>query len=132
MLFSRKKADLPGPREALPGRAAPIPTAATHFVNRRALKGPYPPGIETAIFGLGCFWGAERIFWRLGPGIHVTAVGYAGGTTPNATYEETCSGLTGHTEAVLVAAVVPGGDGPLPGEAHLCPWRGHDHVRHRT
>ena len=103
MLFSRKKASLPAAHDALPGRAEPIATAETHFLNRRALNGPYPPGIATAIFGLGCFWGAERIFWQLGPGIHVTAVGYAGGATPNPTYEEACGGMTGHTEAVLVA-----------------------------
>jgi peptide-methionine (S)-S-oxide reductase len=97
-----KKVAMPAPEAALAGRAQPIPTAANHFVNGRALKGPYPAGTETAIFGLGCFWGAERKFWELGDGIHVTAVGYAGGFTPNPTYEEVCSGRTGHTEAVLV------------------------------
>jgi peptide-methionine (S)-S-oxide reductase len=79
-----------------------MPTASHHFVNGRPLKGPYPQGYETAIFGLGCFWGAERKFWQLGEGIHVTAVGYAGGITPNPTYEEVCSGATGHNEVVLV------------------------------
>src|SRR6266404_5727234 len=77
------------------------PTASRHFVNGRPLKGPYPQGFETAIFGLGCFWGAERKFWELGDGIHITAVGYAGGHTPHPTYEEVCSGRTGHTEVVL-------------------------------
>jgi len=89
--------------EALPGRLQAIPTASRHFVNGRALKGPYPAGIETAIFGMGCFWGAERKFWQAGEGVWVTAVGYAGGYTPNPTYEEACSGRTGHAEAVLVA-----------------------------
>jgi len=93
----------PAPGEALPGRPEPIATAATHFVNGRPLKGPYPPGIETAIFGMGCFWGAERKFWQAGEGVYVTAVGYAGGATPNPTYGETCTGRTGHAEAVLVA-----------------------------
>ena len=99
--LKRKPLSMPSPAEALPGREKPIPTATTHFVNGAALKGPYPQGFETALFGLGCFWGAERKFWQV-PGVHVTAVGYAGGLTPNPTYEEVCSGLTGHTEAVLV------------------------------
>lgn len=102
MLFSRKATELPGPQEALKGRAAAIPTAEEHFVLGRPLKGPYPAGFETALFGLGCFWGAERKFWQLGEGIWVTAVGYAGGFTPNPTYEEVCSGRTGHNEVVLV------------------------------
>ena len=101
MLFSRKPADLPSPGEALRGRPDAISTASTHFVNGRALKGPYPAGMELAQFGMGCFWGVERIFWKL-PGVWVTAVGYAGGVTPNPTYEEACSGRTGHTEAVLL------------------------------
>jgi len=101
MMFMRKTTTLPG-AEALPGRPQPIPTAATHFVNGEKLKPPYPAGLEQAVFGLGCFWGAERKFWELGDGIHVTAVGYAGGLTPNPTYEEVCSGRTGHTEVVLV------------------------------
>jgi peptide-methionine (S)-S-oxide reductase len=100
--FGFKKTAMPSAAEALPGRDHPIPTAETHFVNGRPLKGPYPGGYETAIFGLGCFWGAERKFWELGDGIYVTAVGYAGGTTPNPLYEEVCSGRTGHNEVVLV------------------------------
>jgi len=103
MFLFKKKLEMPTPAEALPGRAQPIRTAATHFVNGRPLKGPYPPGIETAIFGMGCFWGAERKFWQAGEGVYVTAVGYAGGATPNPTYGETCTGRTGHAEAVLVA-----------------------------
>ncbi|MGA7807627.1 peptide-methionine (S)-S-oxide reductase MsrA [Bradyrhizobium sp.] len=102
MLFMRKTTALPSAAEALPGRATPIPTAATHFVNGRNLQPPHPAGLAQAMFGLGCFWGAERKLWELGNGIHVTAVGYAGGHTANPTYEEVCSGLTGHTEAVLV------------------------------
>jgi peptide-methionine (S)-S-oxide reductase len=89
--------------EALPGRAQPIATALTHVVNGRALKGPYPAGVETANFAMGCFWGAERKFWEAGDGVYVTAVGYSGGFTPNPTYEEACSGRTGHAETVLVA-----------------------------
>jgi peptide-methionine (S)-S-oxide reductase len=102
MFFSRKKLEIPTPETALKGRPEPIPTAKAHFLNQRALKGPYPEGTERAIFGLGCFWGAERKFWEMGDGIHVTAVGYAGGPTPNPTYEEVCSGRTGHNEVVLV------------------------------
>jgi len=96
-----KKTTIPGAGEALKGRPDAIPTADTHFVNHRTLKGPYPDGLETAIFGLGCFWGAERVFWQI-DGVHVTAVGYAGGHTPNPTYHEVCSGMTGHNEVVLV------------------------------
>src|SRR5580693_10618330 len=102
MLFMRKTTALPSAAEALPGRAQAIPTASTHFVNGHKIKPPYPEGLERAVFGLGCFWGAERKFWELGDGISVTAVGYAGGHTPNPTYEEVCSGRTGHTEVVLV------------------------------
>jgi peptide-methionine (S)-S-oxide reductase len=97
-----KKMSAPKAAEALPGRSEPIPTARTHFVNGADLKGPYPEGTETAIFGMGCFWGVERVFWQI-PGVHVTAVGYAGGLTPNPTYGEVCSGATGHNEVVLVA-----------------------------
>ncbi len=101
MLFSRKSSEMPSAADALPGRPAAIPTASQHFVNGATLKGPYPAGSEQAMFGLGCFWGAERKFWSL-PGVHVTAVGYAGGQTPNATYREICTGMTGHNEVVLV------------------------------
>ena len=102
MFFSRKKLEIPTAETALKGRLEPIPTAKTHFLNKRPLKGPYPDGLETAIFGFGCFWGAERKFWEMGEGIYVTAAGYAGGATPNPTYEEVCSGRTGHNEVVLV------------------------------
>jgi peptide-methionine (S)-S-oxide reductase len=89
------------PAEALPGRAQPVPVMAVHRVNGHAPTPPYPQGMRTAVFGMGCFWGAERLFWRL-DGVWVTAVGYAGGHTPNPTYEEVCSGRTGHAEVVLV------------------------------
>ncbi len=102
MFSFRKMPEMPAAGEALPGRSTPIPTAGAHFVNGRALKGPYPDGLAMAMFGLGCFWGAERKFWELGEGIHVTAAGYAGGLTPNPTYEQVCSGRTGHNEVVLV------------------------------
>ena len=101
-LFSfRKKAGIPTAEEALPGRAEPLAGARPHFVTRRPIKPPFPEGLEQAVFGLGCFWGAERKFWQTA-GVYTTAVGYAGGDTPNPTYEEVCSGLTGHTEVVLV------------------------------
>ena len=101
-MFFRKKTEMPTAADALPGRQTPVRTADRHFVNGRALQGPYPEGLQTAVFGLGCFWGAERVFWRLGDGIWTTAVGYLGGATPNPTYEEVCSGRTGHNEVVLV------------------------------
>jgi peptide-methionine (S)-S-oxide reductase len=97
----RKKTEMPDAASALPGRAEPIPTAREHFVTNRPLAGPYPEGMELAMFGMGCFWSVERRYWRL-PGVWVTAVGYATGATPNATYQEVCSGRTGHNEVVLV------------------------------
>ncbi|HEV2088884.1 MAG TPA: peptide-methionine (S)-S-oxide reductase MsrA [Cryptosporangiaceae bacterium] len=101
MLFGRNRT-LPAPEAALPGRATPMAVPARHTVLGTPLVGPWPDGVEVAVFGMGCFWGAERIFWTI-PGVYSTAVGYAGGYTPNPTYEEVCSGRTGHTEAVLVA-----------------------------
>jgi peptide-methionine (S)-S-oxide reductase len=102
MFSFRKMLEMPAAGEALPGRQTPIPTAKQHFVNGHPLKGPYPHGLAMAMFGFGCFWGAERKFWELGDGVYVTAVGYAGGSTPNPTYDEVCSGRTGHNEVVLV------------------------------
>jgi peptide-methionine (S)-S-oxide reductase len=99
--FSPFKSTLPSPAEALKGREAAIPVAARHTVHGTPLVGPFPAGLEQAVFGLGCFWGAERKFWQT-PGVYTTAVGYAGGYTKNPTYEEVCSGRTGHTEVVLV------------------------------
>src|SRR6202161_495727 len=96
-----KKTQMPDAKEALPGRPTAVPTARQHFVNGKALKGAYPEGFAMAMFGLGCFWGAERKFWELGEGVYATAAGYAGGFTPNPTYEEVCSGRTGHNEVVL-------------------------------
>jgi len=97
----RKKLEIPPPEQCLPGRAMRMPVPPKHFINGNPLEGPYPAGLEMAVFGLGCFWGAERKFWEA-PGVWTTAVGYAGGSTLNPTYEEVCSGLTGHTEVVLV------------------------------
>jgi peptide-methionine (S)-S-oxide reductase len=97
----QKKLDMPTAAEALPGRVEPVRTDEVHYVTGRPLKGPYPEGFQTAMFAMGCFWGVERVFWQL-PGVWVTAAGYAGGYTPNATYEEVCSGRTGHTEVVRV------------------------------
>ncbi len=97
----RKKLEMPSAEEALPGRATRMKVPATHFVNGHRLEPPYPAGLKTAMFGLGCFWGAEKLFWNL-PGVYSTAVGYAGGLTPNPTYEEVCTGRTGHNEVVRV------------------------------
>ena len=93
---------MPTAESALSGRPTPIPTAAEHDIFSRPLKGPYPEGLEMAMFGIGCFWGAERKFWSLADGIWITAVGYAGGFTPNPTYQEVCTGRTGHNQVVLV------------------------------
>jgi len=95
------KLRLPTADQALPGRSEPMPVPQTHYVNGHRLEAPFPPGLEQAVFGMGCFWGAERKFWEA-PGVYSTAVGYAGGSTPNANYREVCSGMTGHTEVVLV------------------------------
>jgi peptide-methionine (S)-S-oxide reductase len=102
MFGFRKRAEMPSAADALPGRDQPVATAETHFINGRALKGPYPNGMETAMFGMGCFWGVERKFWQLEDGIWITAAGYSGGVTPNPTYEEVCTGMTGQNEVVLV------------------------------
>ena len=99
--FMRDKLVVPRPEDCLPGRSESMPVPERHFVSGRPLAGPYPEGMKQALFGLGCFWGAERVFWQT-PGVWVTAVGYAGGSTPNPTYEEVCSGRTGHAEVVLV------------------------------
>ena len=101
MVLFRKKTQMPSASEALPGRATAMPVASRHYVNGNSLKPPFAANLRQALFGLGCFWGAERKFWQL-PGVYTTAVGYAGGLTPNPTYDEVCSGRTGHNEAVLV------------------------------
>jgi peptide-methionine (S)-S-oxide reductase len=100
-MFGSKKSSMPGLDEALPGRSQAIRVPESHFVNGRPLVGPFPDGMETAVFGMGCFWGAERRFWTM-EGVHTTSVGYSGGYTPNPTYEEVCTGRTGHAEVVQV------------------------------
>jgi peptide-methionine (S)-S-oxide reductase len=101
MFLLGSKSRMVAPEDALSGRPDPIPVPDRHFVLGTPLKPPFPDGLQTAVVGMGCFWGAERVFWQA-PGVYTTAVGYAGGYTPNPTYEETCSGRTGHTEAVLI------------------------------
>jgi peptide-methionine (S)-S-oxide reductase len=101
MFLANKKLEIPTPEAALPGRSEAMSVPETHFVNGHPLKPPFPEGMQTALFGLGCFWGAEAMFWQL-DGVYTTAVGYAGGSTPNPTYQEVCTGRTGHTEVVLV------------------------------
>ncbi len=120
--LNRKSTEMVRPEDALPGRPDPIPTADTHFLTGRPLQGPVPEGMEQAMFGMGCFWGVERMFWNA-PGVWLTMVGYAGGYTPNPSYEEVCSGRTGHNEVVRVVfdpAVIPY-DGLL-----RIFWEGHD------
>ena len=123
MFFTdRRKMDMVAARDALPGRATPLATAETHFLNGRALKAALPVGMQQAMFGMGCFWGVERIFWAL-PGVYLTMVGYAGGFTPNPTYPETCTQLTGHNEVVRVIF-----DPKVISYAQLLKvfWEGHD------
>ena len=122
MPASMSKKTLPAAHEALPGRAGKMRVAAKHFVSGHALEAPYPAGLELALFGFGCFWGAEKCFWQQ-PGVLVTAAGYAGGHTPNPTYEEVCSGRTGHNEVVRVVF-----DPKQVSYAQLLKvfWEGHD------
>jgi peptide-methionine (S)-S-oxide reductase len=122
MLFTRKKLDLPEPGEALPGRDTPMEPSEPHLVLGTPLTPPFPDGTERAVFGMGCFWGAERIFWQAA-GVYTTAVGYAGGTTPNPTYEEVCSSRTGHAEVVLVVFHT---DRTSYDEMLRLFWEGHD------
>ena len=121
-MFGQRLLTIPDLVDALPGRSEAMPVPAAHHVNGRPLVGPYPDGVDTVLVGMGCFWGAERMFWEI-PGVWTTAVGYAGGHTPNATYEEVCTGLTGHNEVVLVAW-----DSGVIGPADIFRvfWEGHD------
>jgi len=122
-LFSRMKVEMPAPEDALPGRAQAMPVTAPHFVLGTPITPPFPEGTELALFGMGCFWGAERMFWQLGDGIHTTAVGYSAGYTPNPTYEEVCSARTGHNEVVRVVF----DPDVIPYERLLATfWEGHD------
>jgi peptide-methionine (S)-S-oxide reductase len=123
MLFTRKHTTLVAPGEALPGHDTPVRVPERHYVLGTPLKGPFPDGVEVASFGMGCFWGAERIFWQA-PGVYTTAVGYAGGFTPNPTYEEVCSGRTGQAEVVLVA--FDRGAGTTYEQMLKLFWEGHD------
>ncbi len=120
--FGMKKKSMPQAGEALPGRATPMEVPAKHFVNGNPLKPPFPDGMKLALFGLGCFWGAERMFWKI-PGVYSTSVGYAAGQTPNATYREVCTGMTGHNEVVRVVY-----DPNLVSYEELLKvfWEGHD------
>jgi peptide-methionine (S)-S-oxide reductase len=122
MSWFRKSVEMPTAETALPGRPEPMPIRTSHHVNGRSFQPPYPDGYETAVFGLGCFWGAERKFWQA-PGVWTTAVGYAGGITPNPTYEEACTGRTGHNEVVLVVW-----DPALTSFGEMCRvfWESHD------
>ena len=122
MFFTGKKADMPTETEALPGRETPMPVSGTHLVLGTPIKPPFPEGLQQVLFGMGCFWGAERMFWNQ-QGVFTTAVGYAAGFTPNPTYEEVCSGLTGHNEVVLVVF-----DPEKTGFEELLKqfWEGHD------
>ncbi|HSV67678.1 MAG TPA: peptide-methionine (S)-S-oxide reductase MsrA [Mycobacteriales bacterium] len=120
--FQSSKLRMVSPESALPGRSAPLRVSETHHVSGHRIMPPFPAGLATAVFGLGCFWGAEKLFWQL-DGVYSTAVGYAGGYTPNPTYEEVCSGRTGHTEAVLVVF----DPAKISYEALLAAfWEGHD------
>ena len=122
MSWFKRNVEMPTAEEALPGRSDEIPLSGTHYVLGTSIRPPFPDGTEVAVFGMGCFWGAERLFWQL-DGVVTTAVGYAGGFTPNPTYEETCSGRTGHAEVVLVAY-----DPQRIGYEELLKvfWEGHD------
>ena len=123
MFLLKKKSVLPGPGEALPGRVDAIAVPDAHYVNGRTICAPFPDGVETMLFGMGCFWGAERLFWKL-DGVYSTAVGYAGGETPNPSYQEVCTGMTGHNEVVLVA-FEPGAVGGYQNLLETF-WEGHD------